>query len=92
MRAFEKAGIFAVSAALPLSMGGGRELDARQIGLILTALENSYAFDTIENKALLNAEPPTPQLAAALSLRISTHNARIANFQKIMTALEQAKR
>lgn len=81
-----------VSAALPLSMGGGRELDARQIALILTALENDYAFDTINNKALLNAAPPTPQLAAALSLRISKHNARIANFQKIMIALEQAKR
>lgn len=81
-----------VSAALPLSMGGGRELDARQIGLILTALENNYAFSTIKNQALLNAEPPMPQLAAALSLRISEHNARIASFQKIITALEQAKR
>jgi hypothetical protein len=81
-----------VSAALPLSMGGGRELDARQIELILTALENNYGFGTIKNKALLNAEPPTPQLAAALSLRISEHNARIASFQKIITALEHAKR
>lgn len=82
-----------ISAALPLAMGGGRELDGRQITLILTALTNNYEFSPIDrNTKLQGAEPPTPQLAAALSLRISKHNARIDNYRKIITALEQAKR
>jgi hypothetical protein len=82
-----------VSATLPLAMGGGRELDARQVSLILTALQNSYGFPDIDQNAKLqSAEPPTPQLAAALSLRIKQHNARIDKFQKIVAALEQAKR
>lgn len=80
-------------ANLPDSMGGGRELNARQMSLIIEDLETDYRFPSIDgNSSLRSAAPPIPQIAAQLALQITEHNKRIDNFRQIVKALEQAKR
>jgi hypothetical protein len=81
-----------VFANLPDSMSGGRELDARQVSLIIEDLKMKYEFPSIyENSSLRSAASPIPQLAAHIALKIGEHNTRIVNFRQIVKALEQAK-
>lgn len=82
-----------VYARLPAAIGGGRDLDARQISLIVEALWWDYRFTSIrDNTTFNNAAPPVPELAAFLEVKIAAHNRRLADYRKIVQALEQAKR
>jgi len=80
-----------VFANLPDSMGGGRELDVRQLSVIIGDLESDYKFRSIDDARLLSAPAPIPQLQAYLATKIGEYNTRISSFRQIIKALEQVK-
>lgn len=80
-------------ARLPTAMGGGRDLDARQVSLLIKRLWFDHEFVSIAGDfRLQGAASPIPEQAAVIEMRISRHNARIDKFRQIVTSLEQAKR
>lgn len=78
---------------LPDSLGGGRELDARQVQFIVDQLVATYSFRSIaDDTHLRNAAPPIPQEAEALEARIAEHNHGIEALRRIVTLLQQARK
>ena len=77
-----------VFAALPQASGGGRDLDARQIALIIDALVSEYSVTPIGRRTeFANAADSVQQLAAVLDLKIAAHNKRITDFRQILNML-----
>ena len=72
---------------LPRDVGGRRELDATQIGLIIGRLNGHYRFYPPET---VGSQPHVAVLAR-MEAQISAHNRRIEGLGRIVEALQRAR-
>ena len=73
----------------PESLGGGREIDSRQIGYIVDRLVRDYKFD--DDDAVKRSADANPPFANLLTQQMADYNKRVEMFREIAKQLDAVK-